>query len=1273
MSVGRPYITLSPQTGVRNGVKALTLKQLPGHPLTLFTLGPPRLEGSDMSLSSRRKDLALLIYLLRRSPRGVSRLELADLLWGDRDEGRARQSLRQALLELKRVVGDSLEADGDLVRLLPGGMVLDAEEFERDLRAGRIEAAVGRWGGDFLAGFDDVGGEAFRAWLEAERENLRRRLASALSTLMSAASTGGRKAEALSWGERWIGALPLDELGHRRLVEALADSGRLTEAHDRFLAGAAILRTGLGAEPSAEFRKFGTRLEQHLAAAPRHAPGSAALFSPDLVGREPALAELKAAWAAARTGHRTAVLIEGETGSGKTRLIEEFIRTIGPDAVSAVTVRPFVTDSSAPDEGLLRQIVESLATAPGFAATAPEAMAELADVIPALRDRYPNLPGVGVTRLADGQALAEAFGAAASERPVLAAFDDLDDTSPRARSVLAAATTRMEGPILLLLAITVDGDEAPRELVALRSAQGVRRLKLQPLSPDEIEAVVSSMLVLPPDDRRALTTRLHAETGGNPLYVVELVGALVDEGVLAVSADGAWRFRSADEWTARLPRGLVEIVGRRIARLEGDARALAEVIAVLGNDADEALLRTVCGLTPAGFEAALDELITGRLVQEQQRNPGAYGFGHLLMRRTLSDRMPGSRRELVHRTAAVALRRRPPDDPVRRSTLAHHLRMSGLDRSRPWWRSPAAAGAALLLIAGTVVGANAIPESRRALLRTLLTRGRPTLSTHRVVVAPLENLTGDSTLTAFGDLAADWVAQGLMRTGEFEVVDPRTAAVAARIVDRIPRLLRPGDRAIALAEETGAASVIGGAYYREGDSMRVVVRVTETATGRLLRTLAPISGPVSGLSRLVDSLRRRAVAALVSAADTVSAGLAAGLGEAPSYEAYVETSRAWESFYRDDTADVFRRIERAVSSDSAYMPPLLMRAYVQTRYLDWAGADSTLDRVRARRPMLTPTEGAILDIIEADIAGDLPARLAAARALTRLAPASTEGFTLAADVALRLNHPREAIALLEKVDPERGLLLIAGYYWYTTTQALHSLGEHEAEMMAARRALRQFPADASLHYRLVSALAAAGRVEEALTAARALVPGDSFPAQSADIMGMVAGLELRAHGKATVAAHILDSLAAQPLPAAPDSASALFARRLRGELLYALGRWRESERILLPLRGRHPDEVGLTGRLATLSARLGRRDEAERVAAALATRPAKYLHGRQTFWRAHIAAALGDRDRAVSLLRQAYAEGYPVSDDFDLEPELDRDFTDWLDYPPLRALLEPRG
>ena len=83
---------------------------------------------------------------------------------------------------------------------------------------------------------------------------------------------------------------------------------------------------------------------------------------------------------------------------------------------------------------------------------------------------------------------------------------------------------------------------------------------------------------------------------------------------------------------------------------------------------------------------------------------------------------------------------------------------------------------ALTGVGGVIIaGATAfflMPASQRASPRTVLTRSAPTLSSRRVVVAPLTNHTGDSTLTGIGALAADWIAQGLMRTTQFEVVDP---------------------------------------------------------------------------------------------------------------------------------------------------------------------------------------------------------------------------------------------------------------------------------------------------------------------------------------------------------------------------------------------------------------------------------------------------------------------------------------------------------------------
>src|SRR5215217_333586 len=84
----------------------------------LQTLGELRLDGAERAhLSSRQKELVLLAYLERRSPRPLARAEAAELLWTDRDEHRSRHSLRQALLELRRVVGDGLIVEASRIAL----------------------------------------------------------------------------------------------------------------------------------------------------------------------------------------------------------------------------------------------------------------------------------------------------------------------------------------------------------------------------------------------------------------------------------------------------------------------------------------------------------------------------------------------------------------------------------------------------------------------------------------------------------------------------------------------------------------------------------------------------------------------------------------------------------------------------------------------------------------------------------------------------------------------------------------------------------------------------------------------------------------------------------------------------------------------------------------------------------------------------------------------------------------------------------------------------
>ena len=300
----------------------------------LQTLGRIELEAPGLpALSSRRKELVLLTYLARHSPRSFTRGQAAALLWEDRDERLARQSLRQALLELRRVVGDGLVVEGDSVRLMPDAVELDATMFERDISQGRLDDAVARWQGDFLPGAEDVGGEEFRAWLEAEREGLRSRFRSACIRLTDEAERRGAWREGIATAERWVRALPLDQTAQLRLLRLLDLDGQTSDALAQLAEFEARLRAD-GLEVTGEFAAVRRTLERNAAAAQDRGVASAALRTPDLVGRSGAMAELDSAW---RTG--SAVFVEGEPGMGKTRLCEEFLGRVARRSDHTLVIR----------------------------------------------------------------------------------------------------------------------------------------------------------------------------------------------------------------------------------------------------------------------------------------------------------------------------------------------------------------------------------------------------------------------------------------------------------------------------------------------------------------------------------------------------------------------------------------------------------------------------------------------------------------------------------------------------------------------------------------------------------------------------------------------------------------------------------------------------------------------------------------------------------------------------------------------------------------------
>jgi DNA-binding SARP family transcriptional activator/tetratricopeptide (TPR) repeat protein len=222
--------------------------------IKLVTLGSLQLLGeTGPLLAGRRKILALLACLLRRAPESMRRAELAALLWNDRNENYAKQSLRQALAELRPVIGDALIADSEAVLIDPDEIKLDAHAFENAVRLERWDEAAQLWGGDFLHGLDALAGETWSVWLAEERDRLRQGAARTFAALHNAATLRNDRRFAIEWAQKWCDVAPLDEAACTARINALVRAGRPVDAAVAYENFTRRTHNELHRAPSAEF------------------------------------------------------------------------------------------------------------------------------------------------------------------------------------------------------------------------------------------------------------------------------------------------------------------------------------------------------------------------------------------------------------------------------------------------------------------------------------------------------------------------------------------------------------------------------------------------------------------------------------------------------------------------------------------------------------------------------------------------------------------------------------------------------------------------------------------------------------------------------------------------------------------------------------------------------------------------------------------------------------------------------------------------------------
>ena len=864
--------------------------------MRLQTLGELRLHGGgEALLSSRRKELVLLSYLARRRSRPLSRAEAAALLWPERDERHARQSLRQALLELRHLVGDGLSIDAEQIVLSEEALELDADLFEREVERGLLEAAVSRWGGDFLPGAEEVGGEELRAWLEGEREQLRRRLRSALSELAEDARRRSAWGDGIRWAERWTTALPSDLQGHHQLIQLLFLNGQSAEALARHSALAARLRA-LEMELSPELEQMGKLLERAADTALRSRSISAALFTPDLVGRGPALAELEAAWRSAVEGQGGVVVVEGELGIGKTRLCEEFLRRLEQDGDTHTACRVRARGRAGPAElGLLAQIATGLAGAPGIAGASRASLGALAALAPAIRKRFRVTEEVGPDPATLSQALTDVVEAVADEQALLLFIDDLPQADASSRRILDTLFERLPPRCLCLVTARTGEEEAP---LTFPPHADLRRLKLRPLSLPDVELLIGSILELQAEERHRLAVRLQEQCGGNPFYVVELISAMADEGTLAPSDRGAWRLAAGDG-PLPLPTSLRDVIARRVARLTPRGRAALEAAAVLGLPFDRELLADVAGESPVAIVSGLDELILHRLVRET--GAGRYEFAHELVRRHVDQSVPVARAEELSSRAFAALERRSDGDHAIRAALDHHRARAGaVTAAARRVRRRRAAGIAIVGLVGVGVAA--------------LLQARSTVPTDpsSIVVLPF-SVSGSGEMEYLRDGMVTLLSTSLNGVGALRSVDPRAVlGLASQLDGRLPDV----ERGRRVAERVGAATYVVGNVVQGGGRIRISAAAYQRADPASPVTRAAVDGPVSQLFELVDAMAGRLLSGLSPGPyGQLTRTAATTTGSLAALKAYLEGERLFRGGDFHPAAQAF---QRAVTEDTTF-------------------------------------------------------------------------------------------------------------------------------------------------------------------------------------------------------------------------------------------------------------------------------------------------------------------------------------------------------------------
>ena len=682
-----------------------------------------RVDRAGRSLSGRelgsRKARTLLALLASERGRLVPADRISDVLWAEEPPADPAANVSTLVSRTRRLLGDGvLAGTGRAYGLLEhGGWSVDLDEAAALLDEAGTRLAAGehalvvagsRRALDLLGTQPALVDEPDADWVRGvrrEAEGLRTHARHLLVSALTASQPGAAEEVA----RQAVLADPFDERAVRDLMRAAVAAGRPAAALTAYDALASRLRDELGTDPAAATAELHLAVlrESALPADPAPAPGRST--SPELVGRDRELHDLEAAWAAAGEGHGRLLLVEGEAGIGKTRLVDavaalaertggRVLRSRCHPTERSLFLQPYV-DALRPvlldqREPVLAELVS------GHEAVWTTLLPDLAEVLPA----GPRESGTAAIRRRRAyDAVVAVVRRLAVRRPVLLAVDDLHDGGAASVDLLGYLAQRLAGArVLLLAAVRTEHQET-----VARLADRAERVRLGALRASAVDALASAAGLA------AHGPAVMARTGGHPLSVVECLRALAagDPGV---------------------PASLADAVSRRVAILPPGPRDAVEAASVLGQQVEPRRLADLAGTTELAAVRHCEELVQARLLV---RSGAHYEFANDLVQECVLASLVPALAVAYHRRAADLTTDRP-------ETMAEHAFAAG-DRER--------AAQGWLLAGEAAMGRSAVEDAADLFGRGLDTTTDPVLRARLL----LARAVAGEARTAYGPALAD--------------------------------------------------------------------------------------------------------------------------------------------------------------------------------------------------------------------------------------------------------------------------------------------------------------------------------------------------------------------------------------------------------------------------------------------------------------------------------------------------------------------------------------